>query len=86
MLPADRIRYSLNEARKRFHKQRFARVATRLLADALCEERRNTGAATETNLTRRYGFKPAELAAYGQKALDIATERYAPAGLDPATG
>lgn len=86
MLPVDRIRYSLTEARKRLRKPRLAKTVTRLLADAMCEERRNTGAATEANLARRYGFKPEELAAYGQRAIDIATERYVPAGLDPATG
>ena len=86
MLPVDRIRYQLREARNRFHKPRFVKVATRLLAEAMCEERRNTGAATEDALKRRYGFKAEELAACRDGALDLATARYLPAGLDPATG
>ncbi|MCB1499741.1 MAG: hypothetical protein KDK07_08105 [Bauldia sp.] len=86
MLPVDRIRYHLIEARRRHKDKRLDTAVTALLADAMIEERRNTGAATEADLERRYGFTAEEVKAHARVALDRATERFVRAGaVDPAT-
>lgn len=84
MIPTDRIRFHLGRARER--RQGAARDAAtvRLLADAMLEERRLSGAATEQALVERYGFTPDELARHRAAATDQATARFVGAGeLDP---
>lgn len=86
MLPVDRIRHHLIEARRRHKEKRLAREVERLLADAMVEERLATGAATTANLERRYGFTAEELKAHARAAVDRATERFVRSGaVDPAT-
>lgn len=76
MLPVDRIRFHIIEARK----QDVATLRDALLADqmvdALLEDRRNTGAATEQALIQRFGFTSDEITRLRTRAVDAATSRF----------
>ncbi len=84
MFPADRIRFHLIAARKRPEGAARDVETVRLLADAMIEERRQSGAATEQALIDRHGFTADELARHRTAATDLATSRFVGAGeLDP---
>lgn len=84
MIPTDRIRFHLGRARERQEGAARDAETVHLLADALLEERRLSGAATEADLTARYGFTAEELARHRDAALDRATAHFVTAGeFDP---
>lgn len=88
LLAVDRIRYRLISARKAFAHDgaRRGQELSALLAAAMTEERRMSGAATERDLESRYGFTADEIAGHARRALDIATQRFVRGGVpDPAT-
>ena len=76
MLPVDRIRFHVVRARDLPEGPGRDRETVLLMADALIEERRNTGAGTAEALRERYGFDQAELARHAVQALDEATRRF----------
>ena len=76
MLPVDRIRFHIIEARKQENApQRDALLADQMV-DALVEDRRNTGAATEQALIQRFGFTAEEITRLRTRAVDGATRRF----------
>lgn len=89
MTPIDRIRYRLIAARAR-HRHDSGSLGLELralLGDAMTEERRNSGAATEHDLETRYGFTPEEIREHARAAIDDATTRYVDGGVpDPGSG
>lgn len=87
-LPSDRIRFALLRARLTFahNAESRSQELSRLMADALTDARRMSGAATEGDLENRYGFTRDEIVAHRARAIDIATQRFVRGGVpDPAT-
>ncbi len=76
MLTVDRIRFHLGRIRLEPEGPGRDRATVLLMADAMIEERRNTGAATTDALTQRYGFTAEEIARASRPALDEATRRF----------
>lgn len=76
MLTVDHVRFHLLRARAEPETPGRDRELVLLMADALIEERRNTGAGTAQALRDRYGFTQAELDRHATQALDEATRRF----------